>query len=561
MSLRRRLVVGMLVLLVVGIGVTDVATRLTLRSFLYGRLDEQVDVAQSSAYGYIETEYGRARHAGDPTATDNPTAWLAQLSQPVTPPSPDPSGDVAPPVVRQGRLLATVLSARISPDIYLEILSADGQVVYRRPSGSNAPLDPAPVLPHHMAVLNVAPVVHFGTRHGVYLPDQPTFTATAVGANRAYYRGEALAVPGGTMVTAIAIAPTVSTLTSLTRVEAVVSAVVLLAMLLLVLWIVRLGLRPLDEMTSTARAIAAGDMRRRVRRSDDRSEVGRLGSALNGMLSQIEAAFAERRTSESRLRRFVADASHELRTPLTSIRGYAELMRKDALPDEDARRRAAERIEHEAARMGVLVDDLLLLARLDQGRPLEHERVDLGQVVADAVDAARAADAGHPVELELGHGTAVDGDAVRLRQVVDNLLVNATVHTPPATVVHVRVVRRGRWVELEVADDGPGLDPEQVDRVFDRFYRGVEARRRPGTGLGLSIVAALAEAHGGRAEVRASAGPGARFLVTLPAADTDEDSPTGAGPGGPGSAHTPGTGRDDGNIERDGRTVGAPARH
>jgi len=574
-SLRRRLVVGMLLLLVVGIGVTDVATRLTLRSFLYGRLDEQVDVAQSAAYTYIETVYTHARQAGDHLATTDLTAWLAQLSQAPATPNPAQSADAAdvtPPPVTRGRPLGTALSARVSPDIYIEVLGPRGHVVYKRPSGLNAPLDPAPVLPKHVAILHAAPPVRFGTSHGVYLPDQPSFTATAVGASGPYYRGEALAVPGGTLVTAIPLGPTVSTLRSLTRVEAVVSAVVLVAMLLLVLWIVRLGLRPLDEMTETARAIAGGDMRRRVRPSDPAGEVGRLGTALNGMLSQIEAAFAERQTSETRLRRFVADASHELRTPLTSIRGYAELLRKGALPDEAAERRAAERIEHEAARMGVLVDDLLLLARLDQGRPLERERVDLARVAGDAVDAARAADAEHPVDQDLEAGAIVHGDVMRLRQVVDNLLANAAVHTPAGTPVRVRVARRGDWVDLEVADEGPGLAPEQVERVFDRFYRGAEARRRPGTGLGLSIVAALAEAHGGHAEVTAEPGGGSRFLVVLPAAADGPALPDGqrgsndqsADPAGPTDqapgASAPGTGPDDGNIGSDGPTLGTPAR-
>jgi len=324
-------------------------------------------------------------------------------------------------------------------------------------------------------------------------------------------------------------------------------------------------------MTSTARAIAAGDMRRRIRRTDERSEVGRLGSALNGMLSQIEAAFAERRMSETRLRRFVADASHELRTPLTSIRGYAELLRKGALTDDDAQRRAAERIEHEAARMGVLVDDLLLLARLDQGRPLERERVDLAKVAGDAVEGARASDPGRPVGAELEAGALVDGDAVRLRQVVDNLLANAAVHTPPGTPVKVRVARRGRWVDLEVADEGPGLAPEQAERVFDRFYRAAEARQRPGTGLGLSIVAALAEAHGGTAAVHAEPGSGARFVVTLPAAGEGEGPSAGGGgsdqvgAGGADSEDGDEAGSADrapgnGNIDTDGRELGAPAR-
>ena len=283
----------------------------------------------------------------------------------------------------------------------------------------------------------------------------------AAGSRGLQYRVHAVTVPGGVLVTAISLDPTNKTLASLTHVEWIVSIAVMVALLLLALWTVRLGLRPLDDMTATAGAIAGGDLTRRIRRADDRSEVGRLGSALNGMLSQIEAAFRERTSSEERLRRFVADASHELRTPLTSIRGYAELLRKGAFDDEDDRRRAAERIEGEAARMSVLVDDLLLLARLDQGRPLAHERVDLCRVVADAVDATATTDPGWPITLESGGPAVVEGDAARLRQIVDNLLHNAVVHTPEGTPVLVQVAPEGASAVIRVTDEGPGLDAER----------------------------------------------------------------------------------------------------
>ncbi|HAM03664.1 MAG TPA: sensor histidine kinase, partial [Acidimicrobiaceae bacterium] len=206
----------------------------------------------------------------------------------------------------------------------------------------------------------------------------------------------------------------------------------------------------------------------------------------------------------------------ELRTPLTSIRGYAELLRKGALDDEAGRRRAAERIEHEATRMGVLVDDLLLLARLDQGRPVEEAPVDLAGVVTEAVDAARAADPAHPVTLSARQPVMVTGDAGRLRQVADNLLHNASVHTPAGTSVQVDVGRSNGHAVLVVTDQGPGLTPDEAAHVFDRFYRGERARGRPGTGLGLSIVSALATAHGGRAYARPGAGGGAEFVVELP---------------------------------------------
>ncbi|HMK63506.1 MAG TPA: HAMP domain-containing sensor histidine kinase, partial [Acidimicrobiales bacterium] len=402
MSLRRRLVAGMLLLLAVAVIVTDLVTQSYLRSYLYGRLDEQDDVAESQAYGYLQSAYLRAVDGGDHTVVQDPQSWLAQLALPSPGPfdlgtaelgsaSPAPaSSAVAPaqaeaevgPVPRTGRLNPSVLASRISPDIYVEVLGLNGQVLFRRPSGSAEQPDPAPVLPSSLRVSRALPVARFGTSHGPYLPSQPDFVLGASGHSGPYYYAETLAVHGGVLVTATPLAPSQQTLASLQRVELFVSLAVVLVLLALVLGTVRLGLRPLEDMTDTARAIAGGDLRRRIRRSDDRSEVGRLGAALNGMLGQIESAFAERTASEARLRRFVADASHELRTPLTSIRGYAELLRKGALDDETARREAAGRIEHEAMRMGVLVDDLLLLARLDQGRPLDLVPVDLAEVAA-----------------------------------------------------------------------------------------------------------------------------------------------------------------------------------
>jgi two-component system OmpR family sensor kinase len=554
MSLRARLVVGMLVLLVAGIVTTDLVTSSSLRSFLYGRLDEQIDVAQDTAYTYIEATYERALAADVTRATSNEEAWLAELSVarvPVSgPQAPTVNGvpttpDTVPAAAAVSRAAASsttarsgtdprgtsldadFLAARISPDVYVEVIDGDGTVVFQRPSGSQGSLDPAPLLPSVLPVQAAPPSRQFGTHHGVFVPDRPAIDVSSR-VRGVSYRVEAVALPGGTLVTAVPLDPTDQTLASLIHVEVIVSIVVVLALIIMALWIVRLGLRPLDEMTETAGAIAAGDLTRRVRDPEESGEVGRLGSALNGMLSQIEAAFAERTSSETRLRRFVADASHELRTPLTSIRGYAELLRKGALGDEEARRRAAERIEHEASRMGLLVDDLLLLARLDQGRPLEQSTVDLGTVVGDAVGAARDMAPDRPITLATDGTVLVSGDAPRLRQVFDNLLRNAVVHTPAGTPVHVAVRRDGSGALVTVADEGPGLDADQAARLFDRFYRGSEARTGEGTGLGLSIVAALAAAHGGRAFVRSTPGTGTVFTVELPAL---EARGTGAGPG------------------------------
>ncbi|MHB8438831.1 MAG: sensor histidine kinase [Acidimicrobiales bacterium] len=529
MSLRRRLLIGMLVVMIGAIVTTDLVTSSSLRSFLYGRLDEEADLAQHQAYTYIEGTYARALALRDQMARTDPAAWLAQIATP--PPSPagsaldnaansavaaNPSSSAA---VRDSRPLSTVLVNRLDPDAYVEIIESNGAILFRDPSGTLARPDPAPVLPSHLVVSLRPHTTSFGTSHGAYVQSGPTFETSAVGHGGSYYRGEAVAVPGGVLVTMIPLAPTDQTLASLTRTEVIVSIVVALTLVLVTLVLVRIGLRPLDDMTATARAISEGDLRRRIKRTDERSEVGRLGKALNGMLVRIEAALSERRASEARLRRFVADASHELRTPLTSIRGYAELLHKEALSDDASRRRAAARIEHEAARMGVLVEELLMLARLDQGgRPLDLVRVDLTSVVGDAVEAARAAEPDRSFFAMLRPGVFVKGDALRLRQIADNLLDNAVVHTPPATPVHVSVeaVAEQGMARLSVADEGPGLDPEHAGRVFDRFYRGADARGRPGTGLGLSIVAALTEAHGGTAAVGDAARGGAQFTVEIP---------------------------------------------
>jgi two-component system OmpR family sensor kinase len=234
------------------------------------------------------------------------------------------------------------------------------------------------------------------------------------------------------------------------------------------------------------------------------------------MLAEIEVAFADQSASEARLRQFVADASHQLRTPLTSIRGYTELLRKGAFTDEESRQRALSRVEAEAARMSNLVDDLLLLARLDQGRPLADEPVDLCRVAADAVHDARAVEPDRPIELVAPATVVVRGDRERLDQVLDNLLANARAHTPPDTAVTVRVVRQGSRGVLSVIDRGPGIPPVEAARVFDRFYRVDPSRSGTGSGLGLAIVRAIAEALGGTAQVSPTPGGGATFTVSVP---------------------------------------------
>ena len=292
-------------------------------------------------------------------------------------------------------------------------------------------------------------------------------------------------------------------------------------------WIaVRRAFRPLAEVEQVAEAIADGDLSRRVPERPTSTEVGRLAAALNTMLAQIEQAFGARAASEARMRRFVADASHELRTPLATVRGYAELYRQGAVSDPEAVAGAMRRIEDEARRMGLMVEDLLVLARLDEQRPAARDDVDLTVLVADAAQDARALAPDRDVRVEGIDGpigpTVLRGDEGRLRQVVTNLVANALHHTPAGTPIELAVGRRtvdGReTAEIEVRDHGPGLAPEEAHRVFERFYRADPSRGREtgGSGLGLAIVAAIVTAHQGQVGVRATPGGGATFVVRLP---------------------------------------------
>ena len=337
----------------------------------------------------------------------------------------------------------------------------------------------------------------------------------------------------------------------LVRIELVVGLIVLALLGVTGYLLVRNSLRPLAEVERTARAIAAGDLSQRVPVGNDRTEVGRLSTALNGMLARIESAFRAQqaseegaRTSEHRMRRFVADASHELRTPLTSIRGFAELYRQGAVRSEDDVARLMQRIEAEGARMGLLVEDLLLLARLDQQRPLSFAPVDLAEVAGDAVHDAKAVQPDRPITLHLDESLSdvpvVIGDEGRLRQVVGNLVTNALTHTPHVARVTVTVAEApddGDVLVLRVADQGPGMAAADAGRAFERFYRADASRTRGedstvsagGTGLGLAIVSSLVAAHGGSVDLVTSPGQGSAFTVRLP-----RSGPDGRGGDGPG---------------------------
>ncbi|MGO9198186.1 MAG: sensor histidine kinase [Acidimicrobiales bacterium] len=314
--------------------------------------------------------------------------------------------------------------------------------------------------------------------------------------------------------------PVNSTLGSVLILEIIVTGSILVAVGAIAFFLVQLGLRPLETMAGTAGEIAAGDLSRRVEDTDERTEVGRLGSSLNVMLSRIESAFRDKEASEEQLRRFVADASHELRTPLTSIRGYAELFRDGGISRPEHLTAALRRIESESARMSGLVEDLLLLARLDQRRPFDKAPVDLVTVAEDAVRDALVVAPDRQISVRMLGDLVALGDEERLHQVMANLVSNALAHTPAGSPVEIVGDQAGEYVRLQVIDHGPGVPPDERGKVFDRFWRADESRQRTkgGNGLGLSIVAAVVSAHDGRVFVRDTPSGGATFVVELPAA-------------------------------------------
>ncbi|RIK07248.1 MAG: two-component sensor histidine kinase [Acidobacteria bacterium] len=386
------------------------------------------------------------------------------------------------------------------------VLAPDGSVSGSAPSGFSGAPDPLPDL-----------------SRAKDLKSKETFTVPSIDGSLDYRARAVTLRDGRSMVIAIPLTEVDATTARLVLIWLLASLGVL-AILSTAAWvIVGRGLAPVGAMAQTADEIAAGeitaaDMARRIDHEHPGTEVGRLGMSLNTMLERIESAFAAKAESEERLRRFVADASHELRTPTAAIRGYAELYRSGAAADPEAVEHAMERIEGEAIRMGELVENLLLLARLDQGRPLRHDRVDLAQLVVDAVSDAKAVEPERPIEIEGIAPAVVTGDEARLRQVFSNLMSNALVHTPAATPIHVTVQLTDGSVHIIIEDEGDGIPEDERIRIFDRFTRLEAGRSREtgGAGLGLSIVASIVQAHGGSVSASPSSYGGARFEVVLP---------------------------------------------
>jgi two-component system OmpR family sensor kinase len=488
-SLRARLIAALIVLAAAGLVTLAAVTYAEQRSFLLDRVDQQARDAQRAVnFELVGPDGGPGAPA--PAFRPPPPPLLRGIARGrgVLGPPPDVGGSGP-----QGLPRGTVGQLRGPLDRVLRTTSV-------RTYGENSL--PAPKLPRSIPAEKPITVGSQGSGLRYRVLAEPTHDH-----------------PSLTTVVALPLREADATLDRLLRVEALVIGAVLVLLGALAWWVVRLGLRPLDRMGETAGAIARGDLSQRVSPATERTEVGRLGLALNAMLGQIEKAFAERQASESRLRQFLADASHELRTPLASIRGYAELFRIGAAREPADTEKAMGRIEDESARMGALVENLLTLARLDQVPEVARKPVDLTELARDAVDDARAVAPDRDVRLrEADKPVTVMGDASQLRQVLGNLVRNALMHTPAGTPIDLAVANGAAAAVLEVRDHGPGLPTDDTDALFERFWRADPGRERGrgGAGLGLSIVAAIVEAHGGSVSAANADGGGAVFTISLP---------------------------------------------
>lgn len=479
LSLKARLVTTVTALLFIGVLISDIATYSALKSFLVSKLDDQLAAAVQPA--------SRALNR----AMQGQTQYQAVFAS-------VPYGSYGELIFKNG---ATFIAAFV-----------------QNPSQAGSP-----------------PNIPQPTNKRQSLPLDTPFNVGSNGSSRLHYRVIAVRDPGTGNITVLAIplSGVMDTLARLVLIELFVSLGALILLVTVGWYLVSLGLRPLDRMAETANEISEGNLQARVETNDSHgTEVARLAKALNSMLSQLITALERRGQSEAKLRRFVADASHELRTPLTSIRGYAELVRnRSGFLDESETKRAMERIESESIRMGSLVEDLLLLARLDQNRPLDKEPVDISEITNDLVDDFRTVDPCREITLEVDDDLWVMGDKNRIAQVIANLLSNLRYHTPDCTPARVTAHRISieqldeydgleilradekqilsespenfEIIRVAVTDNGPGIEKDALKSVFERFYRTESSRSRDsgGTGLGLSLVASIVSAHGGSAWV------------------------------------------------------------
>lgn len=460
MSLRAKLVTALGVLLAVGLLAFGVGTYVRYSAAEYHRLDDRLSNSVQSAERYLHGVAGLDPGGG-------------------------PGGDQDGPDSRS-----------LGIGSYAELRDSNGNVLAQSQATS------VPDLPSDLGKLNrpftVGPATGIGDWRALATPDSR--------------------YQGNIVIVANPLGDVAESVRSLIIIEAV-AGIALLGLLTIGSWLImRRGLRPLEGMAVAAGSIQEGDLSVRVAPSDGRGEVGQLGLALNSMLDNLQAAFAAQQESETKLRQFLADASHELRTPLTSIQGFAELFRLGVANEHVDKDVIMRRIEEESQRMRILVDDLLLLARLDERREHEPTPVDLAVLAADACSDAVAADSERTITLDAPESVIIDGVQDHLRQAIANLVANALTHTPAGSAIEVSASARNGRARVTVRDHGPGLTEEALQHAFDRFWRADPSRVGPKAGLGLSIVSAIAESHRGSASAANHPDGGAIFTIDLPLA-------------------------------------------
>ena len=483
-SLRNRLTVGVLVLSAIGFIGAGLSSQFLLRSYLMSQVDEQLNSViggttnRVNAAGIVNDEEMNPKHSED----NEHTPRRASAAAPLTPLN------------------------RVPTSISVTVLDPFGNLI----GGIGGDLNTNRITDYLKGMIP-SQVASFG--------DEP-FTVEAPGAD---FRVVTRVLPSalGSVVVAQSLHDFERTANRIVRVFLFIGFIVLFLIGFAARQVIKLSMRPLEAVELTAEKIAAGDLSARLENFEPDTEVGRLSTSLNTMLARIEDSFAVRTESENKLRRFVADASHELRTPLTAIRGFAELHRQGAVPEGEKTKELIGRIEKESVRMGALVEDLLLLARLDQSREMEFKPVDLVHVIEETVASAIAAGPGHPINIEIPSELYTLGDSDRIYQVITNLLANARIHTPVGTAINIIARAEEDGAYITIADNGPGLSEEDQKRIFERFYRADPSRQRngnQGSGLGLSIVDAVMQAHGGKVGVTSKPGQGTAFTLFFPTA-------------------------------------------
>ncbi|MEJ6627371.1 MAG: HAMP domain-containing sensor histidine kinase [Actinomycetes bacterium] len=474
-TLRNRLILATLALATIAIAASDFAASSSLRTFLISQADSQLNEV-------VQTSMLRLDRAGIDSAI----------------PDEDEDKNSFQPLRPLGAVPTTTA---------VTLLDLDGNIVGRIGGEFANPID----LTEFKKLTPAEVRSHEGLPFTIPGDDgQPDIRAIA----RLLPSGE------GTVVISVALDSVEKTVAGLTGIFILISFIVLISIGIVARSLIKLTLKPLNQIEATAAAIAEGDLSARLPEVNSRTEVGRLTGSLNTMLSRIEESFVVRTESENKLRRFVADASHELRTPLTAIRGFAELHRQGAVVGEVKTKELISRIEKESIRMSSLVEDLLLLARLDQSRELTFDPVDINYLVKEAVASAQAAGPSYEISISsTSDEVFVLGDSMRIHQAIANLLANTRTHTPAGTKIVVNILQDDIETKISISDNGPGLSEADQKRVFERFFRADPSRVRAsgeGSGLGLAIVDAVMSAHSGSVEVKSKLGEGATFTIIFP---------------------------------------------